>query len=173
MIKNEKKYQLFRVQKDKDNYFNGWEPDKLKGLTEDLKDRIYERYKVKCAVFKRDNFKCRNLDCKSPHSDITLHHIRWQKNGGEDKEGNVVTLCDDCHKGYHAATVVLRFSKDKVLPKKIRGQTLKLSKSDEIDWKALKKKMRRFRKSIIPTLKGMDEDELYFALKMLFDEMLK
>lgn len=166
-------HKMFKQKLNKDDYFGNWEDDKLVGLTEDLKERIYQRYLVKCTVFSRDQFKCQNLNCSSKHSPITLHHIKWQKNGGEDSERNCVTLCDTCHKGFHAATMELRFSKSKGLPKKIRGQTIKLTKSDEIDWKELKKKMRRFRKSVIPTLQSIDEEDLYLVLQMFFDELFK
>lgn len=173
--KNKKptKYELFQKALPKQTYFNNWEQDKLIGLTEDLKDRIYERYQIKCAVFQRDNFKCQNVDCRSPHSDITIHHIKWQKNGGQDSVNNCITICDDCHKGYHSAAIDLRFSKSSIVPKKVRGQTLKLSKSDEIDWKKLKKQMRKFRRTVIPTLQNVDEQDLYRILKYFFDEVFR
>lgn len=172
MVK-EQKYSLFKARHDKDTYFDNWEQDKLLGLTEDLKERIYKRYLVKCEVFKRDSFKCQNLNCTTPSSDITLHHIKWQKNGGEDSSDNCVTLCDECHRGYHAAVTELKFAKSKSLPKKIRGLSFILSKSDEIDWKQLKKKLRKFRRSVIPTLQGMDDQDLYTILRFFFDEMMR
>lgn len=174
-MKNKRKdgYKLFKTKLDADTYFNQWEAERLVGLTEDLKVKIYHRYGVKCEVFKRDSFSCRNLNCTSPHSSITLHHIRFQKNGGQDSTGNCVTLCDSCHKAYHAATLDLKFPNDKGLPKKIRNQTIKLHVSDEVDWKAIKKQMRKFRKNLMPTLRALDDEDLYVVMRMFFDEMLK
>ena len=52
-----------------------------------MKREMYKKYLVKCEVFKRDNFRCRNIVCKYPESQLTLHHVKWKKNGGDDKVG--------------------------------------------------------------------------------------
>ena len=36
-----------------------------------------------------------------------MHHVKFRSNGGTDDEENLITLCEDCHKGVHAGTVVL------------------------------------------------------------------
>lgn len=38
---------------------------------------------------------------------LEVHHIKFKSNGGTDDEENLITLCEDCHKGVHAGTVEL------------------------------------------------------------------
>jgi hypothetical protein len=168
-LRKKDNYKIFRKAVSRDKYFASWPEDKLSNLTIDLKDRIYDKYLVKCEVFNRDGFKCQNLDCKSPNASLTFHHVKWQKNGGKDSPSNCVTLCDDCHKGFHNATVALKYSKSKHLPKKCRGQIEKLTKSDEVNWKEIRKQMKILRKQVMATNKHMDDEDIYMVLKMFFD----
>ena len=38
---------------------------------------------------------------------MEVHHIKFKSNGGTDDEENLITLCENCHKGVHAGTVEL------------------------------------------------------------------
>ena len=141
-------YAVYRKTLPKNEYFKKWDSDSYVKLTEDLREQIYNKYKVKCMVFQRDNFMCTHSGCKTPHSELTMHHVKWQKNGGEHKERNCVTLCKTCHKGYHRGKNELIFTEDSTVPKHMRGHTYKVSDYDEIDWKEIKAEMRKFRKTI-------------------------
>ena len=77
-----------------------------------------------------------------------MHHIKFQKNGGGNKARNCITLCDSCHKAFHRAQTPIVYANKPNVPTHIRGLTLRVDKKDEIDWKQVKKEMRRFRKSL-------------------------
>ena len=66
------------------------------------------------AVLHRDNYTCQC--CGKKNCRLEVHHIRFKSNGGTDDEENLITLCEDCHKGVHAGTITL--SKK---PKKSKG----------------------------------------------------
>ena len=57
------------------------------------------------AVLHRDNYTCQY--CGKKNCRLEVHHIKFKSNGGTDDEENLITLCEDCHKGIHAGTVVL------------------------------------------------------------------
>lgn len=57
------------------------------------------------AVLHRDNYTCQC--CGKKNCRLEVHHIKFRSNGGTDDEENLITLCEDCHKGVHAGTVVL------------------------------------------------------------------
>ena len=78
-------YELYRTIKDPKAYYDTWTSDSLKTLTKNLAEAIYKKYVVKCTVFQRDNFKCQNMLCSNPDSPLTYHHIKFQKNNGQDK----------------------------------------------------------------------------------------
>lgn len=59
----------------------------------------------KKAVLHRDNYTCQC--CGNKNCRLEVHHIKFRSNGGTDDEENLITLCEDCHKGVHAGTVVL------------------------------------------------------------------
>ncbi len=141
-------YELYKKIKTKLDYFNNWSSDNIDGLTEMLKNQIYERYVVKCKVFQRDNFKCQNIKCYSPNSPLTLHHIRFKKNDGEDKVRNGVTVCRACHMAYHKAKRPLVFGDDNSIPPHVRGHTFKIYKEEKLDWKTIKFEMAKMRKSL-------------------------
>lgn len=57
------------------------------------------------AVLHRDNYTCQC--CGKKNCRLEVHHIKFKRNGGADDEENLITLCEDCHKGVHAGTIVL------------------------------------------------------------------
>ena len=66
------------------------------------------------AILHRDNYTCQC--CGKKNCRLEVHHIKFRHNGGTDDEENLITLCEDCHKGVHAGTVELNKK-----PKKSRG----------------------------------------------------
>ncbi len=70
---------------------------------------MYDEYNVRQYVFKRDNYTCRY--CKAHSTDkkpvkLHVHHIESRKTGGSSP-GNLVTLCETCHKAYHEGKIDL------------------------------------------------------------------
>lgn len=57
------------------------------------------------AILHRDNYTCQC--CGKKNCRLEVHHIKFRRDGGTDDEENLITLCEDCHKGVHAGTVVL------------------------------------------------------------------
>lgn len=57
------------------------------------------------AILHRDNYTCQC--CGKKNCRLEVHHIKFRSNGGTDDEENLITLCEDCHKGVHTGTVVL------------------------------------------------------------------
>ena len=151
-------YEVFKKILREDEYFNSWEPEKLKELTNTLRKAIYEKYVVKCKVLQRDSFICQNIDgpndkCRSCKNipftvNLTVHHIKFQKNGGQHKERNEVTVCGGAHKSYHRGKNPLVFSNSMSLPAHIRGHTFVLDKSEKYDWKKARAEFKKFRKTI-------------------------
>lgn len=66
------------------------------------------------AILHRDNYTCQC--CGKKNCRLEVHHIKFRSNGGTDDEENLITLCEDCHKGVHAGTIVLNKK-----PKKDKG----------------------------------------------------
>ena len=74
-------------------------------------------WNIREYVLFRDGHTCQC--CKGKYKDkiLNVHHIESRKTGG-DAPNNLITLCETCHKGYHAGTIKL--------PKTIkRGMTFK------------------------------------------------
>ena len=161
-------YKTYKQKLTKIEYFNNWIDSNIKSLSEDIKEQIYQKYLVKCKVFNRDNFKCQQIDCKYPDSPLTMHHVKWQKNGGEHKERNCITLCKTCHKGFHRGKKDLTFINNKKLPDHMKGHTFKLNKVTEVDWKLVRKEMKTLRKNF-KSVHGihLSLDELSFLMKWL------
>lgn len=145
---NKTNYELYRKIKTKEDYFGTWTEDSLRTLNNDLAEAIYQKYIVKCKVFQRDNFSCQNTLCKFPNSPLTYHHIKWKKNGGDDKVRNGVTLCRTCHMGFHKAKREIVFGTEEYLPPHIRGHTFKLEIEEKLDWKKIRFEMRKLRKNL-------------------------
>lgn len=82
------------------------------------------------AILHRDGYTCQC--CGKKHCRLEVHHIIFRSNGGTDDENNLITLCEDCHKGVHAGTVVLNKKPKKMNLKHathmsiIRSQLLKI-----------------------------------------------
>lgn len=132
-------YELYRKVRNPENYFATWDRETVSQLDDTLKEKIYERYVLKCFVFQRDNFKCINETCTTPDSPLTMHHIKFQKNNGKDSPRNCATICKSCHKGFHRGKNSLTFN----------GQTYRVHKVEEINWKVIKKNNKKFRKHLI------------------------
>ena len=66
------------------------------------------------AILNRDNYTCQC--CGKKNCRLEVHHIKFRRDGGTDDEENLITLCEDCHKGVHAGTVTLNKK-----PKKSKG----------------------------------------------------
>jgi 5-methylcytosine-specific restriction endonuclease McrA len=57
------------------------------------------------AILHRDNYTCQC--CGKKNCRLEVHHIKFRRDGGTDDEENLITLCEECHKGVHAGIVVL------------------------------------------------------------------
>ena len=58
-------------------------------------------------VLWRDGHECQCCHGRSKDRVLNVHHIESRKTGG-DSPGNLVTLCDTCHDGYHRGKVELK-----------------------------------------------------------------
>ena len=141
-------YKVYKEKLSKEEYFEKWNDNQLTSLTNDMKEEIYQKYLVKCEVFQRDGFVCQSAECKNPDAKLTMHHVKFQKNGGEHKAKNCVTLCHTCHKGFHAGKYPLTLKDTDNLPSHMKGHTFKLDKTLEINWKVIKKEMKQLRKNV-------------------------
>ena len=63
-------------------------------------------WNVREYVLFRDNHECQCCHGKSKDSILNVHHIESRKTGG-DSPDNLVTLCETCHKAYHAGKIEL------------------------------------------------------------------
>lgn len=72
-------------------------------------------WNVREYVLFRDNHTCQHCHGKSKDYVLNVHHLESRKNGG-DAPNNLITLCETCHKAYHAGKFKL---------KQIRGQSFK------------------------------------------------
>ena len=63
-------------------------------------------WNVREYVLFRDGHTCQCCKGKSKDPILNVHHIESRKTGG-DAPNNLITLCETCHKGYHAGTVKL------------------------------------------------------------------
>jgi len=63
-------------------------------------------WNVREYVLFRDNHECQCCHGKSKDKILNVHHIESRKTGG-NSPNNLITLCETCHKGYHAGTVKL------------------------------------------------------------------
>jgi len=132
-------YEKFKTVMSPTEFFSDWNKASLDAISDSNKEEIYNKYLLKCVVFQRDNFKCVNEGCDSPESDLTLHHIKFRKNNGKDSPRNACTLCKSCHKNFHRGKEPLTFW----------GATYRVHIEDKgIDWKDLKFKNRRYRKTL-------------------------
>ena len=63
-------------------------------------------WNIREYVLFRDGHTCQCCKGKSKDKILNVHHIESRKTGG-DAPNNLITLCEACHKGYHAGTVTL------------------------------------------------------------------
>lgn len=63
-------------------------------------------WNVREYVLFRDGHTCQCCKGKSGDKILNVHHIESRKTGG-DAPNNLITLCNACHKGYHAGKVKL------------------------------------------------------------------
>jgi 5-methylcytosine-specific restriction endonuclease McrA len=74
---------------------------------------MYGQYNVRQYVLHRDGYSCQ---CCGAHGTnkrsvkLHIHHLESRKTGGNAPD-NLITLCEDCHTGYHAGTVALLTTK--------------------------------------------------------------
>jgi len=132
-------YEKYKTIRSPEEFWNNWDKETLDILDEPIRERIYKKYVVKCAVFQRDEFKCRNKNCRHPKSRLTIHHIKHQRNGGKDSLRNCVTICRVCHHRFNKGKEGLTFD----------GMTYKLHKKEtKFDWKTQKSATRLKRKEL-------------------------
>ena len=63
-------------------------------------------WNVREYVLFRDGHTCQCCKGKSKDPILNVHHIESRKTGG-NTPNNLITLCETCHKGYHAGTLKL------------------------------------------------------------------
>lgn len=160
-------YEIFKRKATKEDYFQTWDSENYDKLTDALKDRIYEKYQMKSEVFSRDEYLCQNKDCKFPDSPLTLHHVKFQKNGGKDSARNCITLCKTCHSGFHRGKRSIALNDYEVLPSHMRGSTFSVTKDESIDWKKVKAKMKALRKTLANERVYLTIDDLTLLMKFL------
>ena len=55
----------------------------------------------------RDNHQCQHCHGRSGDKVLNVHHLESRKTGG-DSPDNLITLCETCHKAYHAGEIELK-----------------------------------------------------------------
>ncbi len=70
----------------------------------------YGFWNVREYVLYRDGHRCRCCHGKSKDNILNVHHIESRKTGG-DSPDNLVTLCETCHKAYHAGKIRLKLKR--------------------------------------------------------------
>ena len=79
----------------------------------DIKGAEYQQgdqlgfWNVREYVLFRDGHKCCHCHGKSKDPILNVHHLESRKTGG-DAPNNLITLCETCHKAYHAGKIVLK-----------------------------------------------------------------
>ena len=64
-------------------------------------------WNVREYVLFRDGHQCWHCHGKSKDPILNVHHLESRKTGG-DAPNNLITLCETCHKAYHAGKIVLK-----------------------------------------------------------------
>jgi N6-L-threonylcarbamoyladenine synthase len=81
--------------------------------TDYQKGEQYDEYNVRQYILHRDGYCCRNCGAKPTEKNqikLHVHHIESRKTGG-NRPANLVTLCENCHKAYHAGQITLSLKK--------------------------------------------------------------
>lgn len=61
-------------------------------------------------VLFRDNHQCQHCHGRSGDKVLNVHHLESRKTGG-DSPDNLITLCETCHKAYHAGEFELKIKR--------------------------------------------------------------
>jgi 5-methylcytosine-specific restriction endonuclease McrA len=75
----------------------------------------YNEYNVRQYILHRDGYCCRNCGTTPTEKNqikLHVHHIESRKTGG-NRPANLVTLCEKCHKAYHAGKIELNLDRPK------------------------------------------------------------
>ena len=64
-------------------------------------------WNIREYVLARDNHQCQYCYGKSKDKILNVHHLESRKIGG-DSPNNLITLCEKCHKKYHAGEIKLK-----------------------------------------------------------------
>ena len=131
-------YERYKTVVTKEEFFKQWNKASTDSMTAELKEYVYQQYVLKCIVFQRDEFKCKNVGCKTPEADLTIHHIKFRVNGGKDTPRNCACICKICHQSFHKGRIALT----------IEGATYKLHQEKKLNWREQKKQLRTFRKNL-------------------------
>lgn len=67
-------------------------------------------WNIREYVLARDGHKCQCCKGKSKDKILNVHHIESRKTGG-DSPGNLITLCETCHKAYHRGEIQLKIKR--------------------------------------------------------------
>ena len=67
-------------------------------------------WNVREYVLARDGHKCQHCKGKSKDPVLNVHHIESRKTGS-NSPSNLVTLCETCHKAYHAGKIELKLKR--------------------------------------------------------------
>ena len=65
-------------------------------------------WNVREYVLCRDNHTCQHCKGKSKDKILNVHHLVHRSKGGTDRPDNLITLCETCHKKYHAGEIKLK-----------------------------------------------------------------
>lgn len=82
----------------------------------DIKGAEYQQgeqlgfWNVREYVLWRDGHQCRHCRGKSGDPILNVHHLESRRTGG-DAPNNLVTLCETCHKAYHAGRIDLKLKR--------------------------------------------------------------
>ena len=68
-------------------------------------------WNVREYVLARDGHKCQHCKGKSGDKVLNVHHLESRKTGG-DAPGNLITLCETCHKAYHRGEFELKIKRN-------------------------------------------------------------
>ncbi len=72
-------------------------------------------WNVREYVLWRDKHLCQACKGKSEDVVLNVHHIQQRKDGGSDRQGNLITLCETCHNKHHQGVKVLNLTAPKTL----------------------------------------------------------
>lgn len=70
-------------------------------------------WNVREYVLFRDNHECQCCHGKSKDNILNVHHIESRRTGG-NAPGNLITLCETCHKAYHKGEIKLNLKRGKI-----------------------------------------------------------